>query len=176
MHGSSQKAASESTQARFGLANAPSDSVIEDRIAHIRTALLPHFTADPLLASDPEPEPPAPAPQPASRLRQPSSRAQITSSRGATAATSSTPLGKQRAASGTKQVRVADAPRVVRVPSSSAPGRGGASKTATTARKGGKQASATAATSSKRKSRKDDKGKGKETSGRSSGHRLTPRS
>ena len=44
------------------------------------------------------------------------------------------------------------------------------------ARKGGKQASATAATSSKRKSRKDDKGKGKETSGRSSGHRLTPRS
>ena len=49
-------------------------------------------------------------------------------------------------------------------------------KTATTARKGGKQASATAATSSKRKSRKDDKGKGKETSGRSSGHRLTPRS
>ena len=142
MHGSSQKAASESTQARFGLANAPSDSVIEDRIAHIRTVLLPHFTADPLLAADPEPDPPAPAPQPVSRLRQPSSRAQISSSRGATAATSSAPLGKQRAASGAKQVRVADAPGVARVPSSSGPGKGGASKTATMARRLSRRASA----------------------------------
>ncbi|KAH8074815.1 hypothetical protein BXZ70DRAFT_902800 [Cristinia sonorae] len=49
-------------------------------------------------------------------------------------------------------------------------------KAAPTARKGGKQTRSTPAGSTKSKSRKDPKGKGKDTGGRASGHGLTPRS
>ncbi|RPD76689.1 hypothetical protein L226DRAFT_383437 [Lentinus tigrinus ALCF2SS1-7] len=137
------KPADESALARFGLADHSSDNVIEDRIAHIRTALLPPFTADPLPASsDSDSEPEAPAPQTASRLRPPSSRTQLTNSRGVPSVKGSVPPVKPRAASATKQVRVADAPKATRVPSASGLGRGGASKTAAAARRLSRRASA----------------------------------
>ena len=73
--------------ARFSLlldGAAPSETAIEDRIAHIRTNLLPPFTVDPPPASDCEPEPEPerlptkpPAANQASRLRQPTARRQV---------------------------------------------------------------------------------------------------
>ncbi|OJT12315.1 hypothetical protein TRAPUB_11142 [Trametes pubescens] len=56
----------------FGLESPSSETAIEERIAHIRTALLPPFTAQPLPPPSPEPEPEVEVHRPASRLPQPS--------------------------------------------------------------------------------------------------------
>ncbi|KAH9936001.1 uncharacterized protein BXZ73DRAFT_100475 [Epithele typhae] len=57
-----------SSLAQFGLAGAPPENAVEERIAHIRTALLPPFAAEPLPFTEHDPARPAPAP---SRLPKP---------------------------------------------------------------------------------------------------------
>ena len=110
-----QKPPDASALARFGLASPIAESAVEDRIAHIRTSLLPPFTADPLPASDSEREPDPIRPQALSRLPQPSSRTQGPArgyDRGARSTLVSKPLAVPA-----RQVRVAEAPKPTRVPS-----------------------------------------------------------
>ncbi|KAI1796729.1 hypothetical protein LXA43DRAFT_1177865 [Ganoderma leucocontextum] len=99
---------------------APSETAIEDRIAYIRTTLLPPFTAEHLLASDsepePEPEPPSakpPAAGRASRLRQPTARGPVPTAvpkanHHGGAVTGSTLPGPSSKVKPTRQVRAAD--------------------------------------------------------------------
>ncbi|KAI0793828.1 hypothetical protein C8Q74DRAFT_535518 [Fomes fomentarius] len=108
--------------ARFGLAPSLSENTIEDRIAHIRTGLLPPFTAAPLPASDSEPEPEPPVRQAHSRLPEPSSHNYTHSSRSAHRGgphlddRSAKSRLDSRAAS-IMQVRVAGESRPTRIPS-----------------------------------------------------------
>ena len=114
--------------ARFSLdATAPSATAIEDRIAHIRTAVLSPFTVEPLPASDSEPEletepgslsTKPPASGQGSRLRQPTARGQIPTAvfkpnhRGGTVTGGTLPgpsgRGSSRALLQTRQGRMAD--------------------------------------------------------------------
>ncbi|KAM5530821.1 hypothetical protein V8D89_015511 [Ganoderma adspersum] len=124
---------------RFSLdATAPSATAIEDRIAHIRTAVLPPFTVEPLLASDSEPElepepgslsAKPPAAGQSSRLRQPTARGQVPTAvpkpnhHGGTVTGSTLPAPSGRGSSKThpptRQGRIADGriPPPRRVPS-----------------------------------------------------------